>query len=175
MNLDDLDGLLGEEPEDELFDEEGHEYQQFLRVCGVPLHWLLQWPLICLPPLCLPINVPPSMHGSRGMYGFWACICHMQLAFCFQFSSALVKGHLSNKLKCLSPGHSTYHIREFLYMQVLRGEADGAELADEDDDEDFVLDWDELLGSVADDAPQLQANAGTPGSAGESGLLRPMP
>ena len=34
-------------------------------------------------------------------------------------------------------------------MQVLRGEDSGAELADEeDDDEDFVLDWDELLGTA---------------------------
>ena len=32
VSLDDLEGLLGEEPDDELFDEEGHEYQQFLRV-----------------------------------------------------------------------------------------------------------------------------------------------
>ena len=32
VSLEALELLLGEEPEDELFDEEGHEYQQFLRV-----------------------------------------------------------------------------------------------------------------------------------------------
>ena len=33
-------------------------------------------------------------------------------------------------------------------MQVLRGEDSGEELADEEDDEDFVLDWDELMGTA---------------------------
>ncbi len=46
--------------------------------------------------------------------------------------------------------------------QVLRGEADPLELYDgEDDDEDFVLDWDELMG----------ANFGEPTAAGEILLL----
>ena len=37
-------------------------------------------------------------------------------------------------------------------LQVLRGEEDPLELYDgEDDDEDFVLDWEELMGTSFDD------------------------
>jgi hypothetical protein len=36
IDLDDLDKLLGDEGDD-LFDEEGEQYQQFLRVCGMGL------------------------------------------------------------------------------------------------------------------------------------------
>jgi hypothetical protein len=97
VSLEALDGLLGEEPEDELFDEEGHEYQQFLRVRR----------LAC----------------SDG--------CN------------LVPQHL---------------VTSAIIGQVLRGEDSGAELGDEEDDEDFVLDWDELMGTAGTD--------GQPGGAG---------
>ena len=58
---------------------------------------------------------------------------------------------------------SDHHQHPLTVWQVLRGEDSGAELADEEDDEDFVLDWDELLmGTTTAD--------GQPGSAGT--LLR---
>ena len=65
--LDDLEGLLGEEPEDELFDEEGHEYQQFLRVWGDPPRWHLSFLSTDLSRTpCFAITLVPSMPNGMG-------------------------------------------------------------------------------------------------------------